>query len=800
MTSDLQHAARMLAKSPGFTTAVVTLLALGIGVNTAVFSVANGVLLRPLPFAESERVVALWESKPQAGQPRQRVSPPTFLDWRAENPAFEAVSAFAETGKVYSDSESPELVPGMVVSANFFSLLRARALVGRTFTAEEEGWGRQKVIVLSHGLWQRLFGADRSIIGKTVTLSHENFEVVGVLPASFRFTEPADFWIPLSFRPSELSPGFRGARYLKVVARLKPGVTLAAARDSMAALAHRLGERYANNSGWSVSLTTLREDLASGHRKPLLLLMAAVVLVLLIACGNVANLLLSRAAGRGGETAIRAALGASRWRLTRQFLAEGAILATLGATGGLLLASWTLKPLLRLAPDALPRVEDVSIDTSVLAFTLTVSVLAALFLSMVPALRLPQCDLAPALRSRAAGSLASDGRARLRSAFVTLQVALAVVMVVGAGLLVRSFMRLRAVDPGFQPERAAALFLGLPQSSYASPRERIDFSRRLLESVRSTPGVKCAALGTNVPLNGTRMAFGFLLGDAPLPAEESQPAEYHAVSPDYFRTLGVPLLKGRDFAQQDDESGPPVVIVSRALAQRYWPGDSPLGKRIRTISQGITVREIVGVVGDVKHSAIAEQTKPQIYVPYAQDSWPFLALAVRGAAEGPSLSPAIRQQIRSLDKTLPVGELEPMERRVDASIAGNRFQAQLSALFAGLALLLATVGLSALLGHLVSQRTREIGIRKALGAQAVDIVRLVVGEALLLSALGLAIGLLAAFGLTCWLASLLFDVSPHDPATLAAACAVLLVGALIASYVPARRAAKVDPMVALRCE
>jgi putative ABC transport system permease protein len=801
LLQDLRYAVRMLAKSPGFTTAAVLTIALGIGANTAIFSMVYGVLLRPLPFDDPGRLVAIWESKPEAGQPRQRVSPPAFLDWRAQNQTFEEMSAFVGWTKVYADSESPEQLHGMAVSADFLPMLRVSALHGRTFAADEEKWGSDKIVVLDHGLWQRLFGGDPGIIGKRITLSDERFEVIGVLPASFRFVEHADIWLPLSFPPDSLGPGARGARYLRVLARLRPDVTTAEANVRMNALARRLGERYPNNAGWGVALNTLHDEITGGHRTPLLVLLVAVGLVLLIACGNVANLLLSRAAARGHEIAVRAALGASRGRVTRQFLIEGLTLAFCGAIVGLGVASWTLNPLLRLAPVNIPRIDAIGLNFPVLAFALGLSVLATAFFGVVPARHLAAADSNALLKRRAGGSFQGGRRAGMRSLFVVAQLALSFILLVGAGLLLRSFIRLQHIDPGFNPNRSMALSFNLPEKRYPSHRQRAGFSRQLLEGVRSIPGVEHAGIGVSLPLGGSKMSFGFFLGDTPSAVEENQYAQYNAVSPDYFGALGVPIVRGRDFTQRDEESGRQVAIVSQTLARRCWPGETPLGKRIRTISQnGITVREIVGVVGDVRHSALSERPEPELYVPYAQDPWPFLTLVMRGDADGQFLLQSARRHVWMTDKTIPVAALESMDHRIDASIAANRFQMQLLGSFAALALLLATVGLLAVVGYMASRRTREIGIRKALGAQSRDVIRMVVGEGLFLSAIGLAVGLLGVVGLTRWLASLLFEVSPTDPATLVTTCVLMLAVSFVASYIPARRAARIDPMEALRFE
>jgi putative ABC transport system permease protein len=801
LLQDLRFAVRMLAKNPGFTTAAVLTIAIGIGANTALFSVVYGVLLRPLQFSDPARLVAIWESNPEAGQPRQRVSAPTFLDWRRNNRSFETVCAFHETSRVSTDTGFPEQLNGKAVSSGFFSMLGVQTLYGRTFTADEERAGNDKVVILDHGLWQRLFGGNANIIGKRITLSDERFEVVGILPEHFRYVEPADIWLPLSFSPDALGPGSRGARYLKVLARLRQDVAMVEANEDMNALARQLGEQYPNSTGWGVALNSLHDEVTGGHRTPLLVLFGAVGLVMLIACGNVANLLLSRAAVRGREVAVRAALGASRLRLTMQFLMEGLTLAFLGAVVGLLIASWTLNPLLCLAPMNIPRLDEVSLDTVVLVFMLCLTIMSAVFFGLAPVRHIAAEDLNAALKNRTDATPLERRRVSLRSLFVIAQVSLSLILLVGAGLLMRSFVQLLYIDPGFKPEGSMTLSFNLSGKRYPDHRQRAAFSRQLLDGVRSIPGVEGAGLGTNLPLGGSSMTFGFFLGDTPMAGEQIQFCQYHTASPDYFNTMGVPIIRGRDFTRSDDESGPQVAIVNRTLVQRYWPGKAPLGERIRTISQnGITAREIVGVVGDIKHSKLSAQAEPEVYVPYAQDSWPFPTLVVRNHADGQSLLSAVRRQVWAIDKTIPVAALESIDRRVDDSIASNRFQMQMLSLFAATAMFLAMVGLLAVVGYLVSRRTREIGIRKALGAQSIDVIRMVVGEGLLLSAIGIALGLLGAIGLMRWLASLLFEISPADPVTLAATCVLMLVVSFVASYIPARRAVRINPIEALRNE
>ncbi len=798
---DLRFTVRMLAKNPGFTAAAVLTISIGIGANTAIFSVVYGVLLRPLPFADPEQLVAIWESNPDAGQPHQRVAAPTFLDWRRDNQSFEVISAFHETSKVITDADSPEQLNGKMVSANFFSMLGVAARYGRTFTAEEEKWGNDKFVILGHDLWQRLFGGDASVIGKRITLSDERFEIVGILPEHFRFIEPADIWLPLSFSPDMLGPGSRGARYLKVLGRLRQDASIVEAKEDMNNLAQLLGEQYPNNAGWGVALNSLHDEITGDHRTPLIVLISAVGFVLLIACGNVANLLLSRATVRSREVALRAALGASRLRLTSQFFIEGLTLAFFGAAVGVLVASWTLNPLLHLAPMNIPRVDEVGLDTMVLAFMLCLTLFVAAFFGIVPIRYIVAADLNSMLKNRMDASQLGGRRVSLRSLFVIAQVALSIILLVGAGLLMRSFFQLLHVDPGFEPKGSMTISFNLSEKRYPSHRQRVGFSRQLLEGVRSITGVEYAGLGTNLPLSGSRMTFGFFLGNNPIKDEQIQFSQYHTASPGYFNAMGVPLIMGRDFVRSDDESGHQVAIINKTLAQRYWPHRTPLGEIIRTVSQnGITAREIVGVVGDIKHSELSAQPEPQIYVPYAQDSWPFPTLVLRSKTDIQSLLLAVRNQVWAIDKTIPVGGMESIDRRVNASLSTNRFQMQLLSLFAAIALFLAMVGLLAVVGYMVSQRTREIGIRKALGAQSIDVIHMVVGEGLLLSAVGLALGLLGAIGLMRWLASLLFEISPNDPMTLAATCALMLVVSLVASYIPARRAARISPMEALRGE
>ena len=810
LLQDLRFGARMLRKNPGFTLITVLTLTLGIGANTAIFSVVNGVLLRPLPYYEPERLVMVWSEQtiPQAqlGVTDYSVTNADFLDWRSQNQVFEQVAAmFGHRGNLMGGGE-PESVAALYVSDSLFPLLNARLAVGRAFLPEEDRAGAERVLVLSHGLWLRRYGADPKIIGQKITLDNKAYTVIGVtapdfqfphrgeLPSKFKIATKVDLYLPLAFTPAERND--RLDDHLAVIARLKPGVSVEQASVEMSAIARRLAEQYPQtNTDKGVRLVPLQQQAVGKARTALLVLLGAVGFVLLIACANVANLLLARAATRQKELAIRAALGASRWRVVRQLLSESMLLAISGGAAGLWLAWWGVKLLLAIAPDNLPRAQDIRLDTRVAGFTLVASLLTGIVFGLLPALQAAKINFGDALKEGgrdAAGLL----RRRLRGFLVVGEVALALVLLIGAGLLIRSFTRLTEVDPGFDP-RGILMMDIWPQPPKYTTSQANAFHQRTLERVRALPGVEAAALVHPAPLSGDQRSAGFGIEGLPSPTEEPFNAGLRIISPDFFKTFRIPLVNGRLLAESDDAKAPPVAVVNESLTRLYFANENPLGKRI--IISGVT-RAIVGVVGDVKHSALDEEAKAELYLPMAQSTRRQMSLAVRASGDPLQMVAAVRGQIRAEDKEMPIFNLQTMERLMDKSVAPRRFNMLLLGVFALVGLALAAVGLYGVISYTVTQRTREIGIRLALGAQRADVRRLVVGEGMKLTLIGALLGLGGALALTRLMKTLLFGVSSTDPLTFIVIAALLLGVALLACWIPARRATKVDPMIALRYE
>jgi putative ABC transport system permease protein len=814
LIQDLRYGARMLMKSPGFTFVAMLTLALGIGANTAIFSVVNGVLLRALPYYEPERLVMVWGHRPilqaQIGLEDFPVAVADFVDWRNQNQVFEQMAAMWTPRMNLTGGGEPESVVGLRASASLFPLLGARFAVGRAFLPEEDRAGADRVVVISHGLWQQRYGADPKLIGQKITLNDEAHTVIGVTAPDFQFprrgevptdfylgvTTKVDLYLPIAFTPELMNN--RGGDFLMVIARLKPGVSLQQASADMSAIARRLTEQYPQtNTDKGVRLAPLHQQTVGKARTALLVLLGAVGFVLLIACANVANLLLARAAGRQKEMAIRAALGASRWRVVRQLLTESLLLAISGGAAGLLLAWWGVELLLSIAPDNLPRAHDIRIDSRVAGFTLLVSLLTGILFGLLPALQASKTNLSVTLKEggrEAAGLL----RRRLRGLLVVSEVALAFVLLIGAGLLIRSFARLTEVDPGFDPRGVLTMDIALPFTKYRDGRS-LAFFQQTLERVRALPGAEAAATVSSLPLSGAPGSLTFGIEGRPSPTEQSFNAGMHIISPDFFKTFRVPLIKGRLLAESDGAKAPPVVVVNESLARNYFANEDPLGKRI---TNGDETREIVGVVGDVKHSALDEEAKREMYFPMAQRRFPpiFMTLAVRISGDPMQMVAAVRGQVWAVDKDIPISNIETMERLMAKSVAPRRFNLLLLGAFALVGLALAGVGLYGVMSYMVTQRAREIGVRMALGAQTGDVLRLVIGEGMKLALIGAALGLGGALGLTRLLKTLLFGVSATDPLTFIVIAAVLIIVALLACWIPARRAARMDPLVSLRVE
>jgi putative ABC transport system permease protein len=806
LLQDLRYAARTLWKSLGFTLVAVTALALGIGANTAIFSVVKAVLLSPLPYPQSERLVWVRESNPGADIPDEPASAPNFNDWRTQTAGFEGLTAYSDTGlTITGDGVEPERVPGAVVSANFFQVLGVSPVLGRGFTPEEEVTGHNRVAVISHGLWQRRFGASPQAIGQTLVIAGNPFTVVGVAPAGFKTpaldAKPAQLWIPIVFN---LDPTARRSDWLSVVGRLKPGSSVEQARAELSALAARLADEYpGTNAGWGVTVVALHEKVVGDVRPALWILMGVVGFLLLISCANVANLMLARAASRRQEIAVRSALGARRGRLVRQFLTESLLLSCAGGALGLLFAAWGVELLVGLSPGNIPRLDEVGLDARVLLFTFAVSLATGVVFGLLPALSASKTDLAESLKEGGSrGSTAGRGARRLRSSLVVAEIAIAVVMLAGAGLMIRSFLSLLAVDPGFRPERILAIDLALPRAKYKEDAQVIAFFEQLTARAAALPGVERAAVVDSLPLGGSGSVLAFVIEGRPdLPPEKVQDAEFTWVSPDYFDLMGIRLVRGERFTGRERLGEPRVALVSETTARKYWPGEDPIGKRINIGNPEQTPWMIVvGVVSDVRRGALDKEPYPQLYAHASQFPVRGMTLVTRTSGDPRALVPALRHELAALDRDLPLYEPRTMEQVLSDSISRRRFQMLLIAAFAGVGLLLAAVGIYGVISYTVAQRTHEIGVRVALGARAPDILRLVVGQGLGLTLAGVGLGLAAAFGLTRVMTSLLFGVSAADPLTYACVSLALLAVALLACLVPARRATKVDPMVALRYE
>ncbi|HXC70680.1 MAG TPA: ABC transporter permease [Pyrinomonadaceae bacterium] len=799
---DVRTGARALVHSPVFTVVTVLSLALGIGANTAIFSVVNGLLLRPLPYPESEQIVDVWHTPPQQSFPgldRFTVSPANYLDWKTQSTAFEQMAVYTDTRLSLSTSNDPLSLIGAVVSSEFFSVLRSNAMQGRTFTPDEERPGRDQVVVIGYGLWQRAFGANPNIIGQTLTLNSRSFTVVGIMPAGFEFPREAELWIPLAWDDNERQ--VRSDHNYLVIARLKHNVSAEQAQAEMSTISSRLEQQYPEaNKGWGAVVIPLREDLVGDVRLALLVLFCAVGFVLLIACANVANLMLARGANRKKEIAVRIALGAGRARLVRQLLTESVLLAVTGGVLGLLLAVLANKMLVQLG--SLPNSGDIGIDTWVLGFTLLVSLAAGILIGIVPALQFTRTSISETLKQGSGRTGGSPIKQHTRKALVISEVALSLVLLIGAGLMIRSFWKLQNVDPGFDSSNALTMSVVLTWIRYPEPHQRLAFVERAMEQIRAVPGVVSVGTTTKIPLTGGGSTQPFSVEGRPTAAIAEQPmAQTRYISPDYFRAIGIPLRQGRFFSDQDRDNSVPVVIISEAMARRFWPGENAVGKRLTPsfhLEQG--AREIVGVVGDVKSSGLDADASAMMYLPYKQAPLPFISFVVRTASNPESLIQPVSKAIYSIDKEQALTNVQTMDQVLSKSLSGRRFNMTLLLTFAGVALMLAAVGVYGVMNYTVTLRRRELGIRMALGAEKIDVLRLVLGQGLTLTLIGVGAGLISAYALTRLMASLLYGVTATDYLTFGSVSAVLIAVGLAASYIPARRATKVNPTIALRAE
>ncbi|MDQ3802556.1 MAG: ABC transporter permease [Acidobacteriota bacterium] len=808
LLQDLRFAARVLWKSPGVSAVAVVALTLGIGANTAIFSVVNAVLLRPLPYKDPERLVRLSEDSERV--PQMSVAYPNFLDWREQQTVFEQMAAMQLQSYNLSGGGEAERLSGRNVSPEFFSVLGVAPALGRTFTEEENARGRERVVVLSHGLWQRRFGGDKGILGRAVTLNGEPFTVVGVLPRGFLYGSPTDVFVPIGSALDEMMMSSRGYHPgIYVLARLKDGVGLERAREEMKAIAARLAAQYpASNSGNTVRMQPLGEYFVGEIRPSLLILLAAVGMVLLIACANVANLLLARAAARGREIAIRTALGASRLRIVRQLLTESVTLALAGGVCGLLLALWGVDLLRSLTADNLPPTAEVGLDANVLLFTLAVSLVTGVAFGLAPALQASRMDLNTSLKEGGRSQSGGVGRQRMRNILVVAEVALSLLLLIGAGLMLKSFFRLRQAEIGFNPQNLLTMQVSRTVGKGEDPARAAAFFDQLRERLEATPGVGAAAYTGGMPMLGAPDTSVMVAGrPAPEPGKAPQ-AVLFITSPGYLEAMGIRLVRGRFFDEHDDANSQLVAVVDEAFARIIFPGEDPVGQRLKG-GGDVPDAEIVGVVEHVNNYGlnVPEAVQPQLYYAFKQVPKNYMAdalgnvyVAVRTSGDPAALVPAVRREAQALDPAQPLYNINTMEEVLAQSVATQKLSMLLLGLFAGVALALAAVGLYGVMSYTVTQRRHEIGVRMALGARPSDVLRMVVGQGMLLTAVGIGVGLLGALAATRLMASLLYGVSATDPATFAGIPLVLASVALAANYIPARRAMKVDPMEALRYE
>jgi putative ABC transport system permease protein len=814
LLQDIRYGFRRLLKRPAITGIAIVSLALGIGINTSIFSVVNAVLLRPLPYPDSRHLMQLWETNSQQiavamnVQDHNQVAPGNFLDWSKQNQVFESMAAIRFLNFNLTGGDRPERIPGAIVTQNLFSVLRVAPAVGRSFLPEDAEPGRERVAVLSDSLWQRRFGGNQNVIGQKLLLNNEVFSVIGVMPPEFQYPEDAELWVLARLAVPE-APGAANANivtnrllhYLIVVARLKPGVTTQQAQADMQNIGSRLQTQYPDTNGSTgVRVVTMQDEVVGDIRPTLRILLGVVVFVLLIACANIANLLLARGTSLRKEIAVRIALGANRSRIVRQLLTESVLLAMAGGILGLLIAYLGIQLLVSLSPDDIPRLKEINLDRYVLGWTFLISLLTGLISGLAPALQTSKPNVNETLQEGGRGADPAASRHGLRNLLVVIEVAVALVLLTGAGLLIKSFIHLQQVKPGFNSQDVLTMRLSLPSYKYSGEDQIKAFSTELITRLKNLPGVASVAITTALPLSRVEAASSFTVEGQPLPPDGSLPiANWRVISPEYFQVLKIPVIQGREFTEQDTKNVAGVVIINQSLARSAFAGQDPIGKRL-LVGGDKAGSQVVGVVGDVRHSSLDEIPKAEMYVPYLQTVRPVYTVVVRTKIEPSSMVSAVRNEVQAIDKDQPISSMKTMNEMRSESLAPLRFNTIILSVFAGLGLILAGVGIYGVMAHSVAQRTHEIGIRMALGAQPASVLKLVVRQAMVLVLIGVGIGLAASFALTRVMASLLYEVSTTDPATFALVALVLALVALIASFIPARKATRVNPLVALRHE
>jgi len=808
LAQDLRYGLRSFFRTPVSTAVALIALALGIGANSAIFNVINAVLIRPLPYKDASNLFVVWTNQLSKGMRKQYVSPLDYRDFLERNTVFDRIGAFRVQPSVLTGHELPERVETASASPGLFQVLGASAMYGRWFAPDEDQPSKNSVAILSEGFWRRRFGGNPNVLGLPIWLDGKSYTIIGIAPAGFRLIDnPSEIWVPYTPSPEDLTPQRRGYRSLTVLAHVRPGINRSQAQIEMEAVARRIAEENPNvDGGYSVEVTPLEEQIEGDVGPTLWTLFGAVAFVLLIACANVANLLLARAGAREKEIAVRTSLGANPSRIVRQLLTESVLLALVGGLLGLALAAAGTSALVKLAPLDLPRAREISLDWRVLAFTLAVSVLTGLLFGLAPALASVRADLNSILKTSGRSTTGHRGRSQIRDALVVSEVASCVVLLIGAGLLIRSFSRLEDVNPGFWKDHVLTMQLSLPEARYPGLKVG-QFYQQLVDRVKALPGVQAAGVSQFLPLSGRDVSLNFQIEGQPQRDADQPRAKFRVVSADYFAALGIPLLSGRLINQSDGRRTPKVVLINQLAAERYWPNQNPVGHRILS---GVDENEwstIIGVVANVKHAGLDADTDPETYYHYLQlppEVMNFaestMTLVIRTSADPASMTSAVRGQIRQLDSNLPVFNVKTMQEVVEGSVAQPRFRTLLLTVFAGLALWLAALGLYGVMAYSVSQRINELGVRAALGAQPGDIFKLVVGRGIELAAIGIGIGLVLALACTRLISRLLFDVSAIDPLTFGGTCLAILAMAVVASLVPAWRAIRVDPVTALRAE